>query len=116
MEWWNDGGIAEQSLSRMLSLAGFLTFFQYSTLPSFLFLWRHSQVARQRSAKPLFTSSNLVAASNDLPPRLHKDQARQNASYRHHVDQSGLLLHIPQREAVQKKYLTPLSRLDRRTH
>jgi hypothetical protein len=30
-----------------------------------IFFWarRHSQVVRQRSAKPLFTSSNLVAAS-----------------------------------------------------
>jgi hypothetical protein len=27
---------------------------------------RHSQVVRQRSAKPLFTSSNLVAASNEI--------------------------------------------------
>ena len=31
-----------------------------------IFFWRHSQVVRQRSAKPLFTSSNLVAASNEI--------------------------------------------------
>ena len=31
-----------------------------------IFFWRHSQVVRQRSAKPLFTSSNLVAASKDI--------------------------------------------------
>ena len=31
-----------------------------------IFFGRHSQVVRQRSAKPLFTSSNLVAASNDI--------------------------------------------------
>jgi hypothetical protein len=30
-----------------------------------VYFWRHSQVVRQRSAKPLFTSSNLVAASSD---------------------------------------------------
>ena len=29
-----------------------------------IFFGRHSQVVRQRPAKPLFTSSNLVAASN----------------------------------------------------
>ena len=26
------------------------------------YIWRHSQVVRQRSATPLFTSSNLVGA------------------------------------------------------
>jgi hypothetical protein len=31
-----------------------------------IFFGRHSQVVRQRSAKPLFTSSNLVAASNKM--------------------------------------------------
>ena len=28
--------------------------------------WRHSQVVRQRSAKPLYTGSNPVAASNKI--------------------------------------------------
>ncbi len=31
-----------------------------------IFFRRHSQVVRQRSAKPLFTSSNLVAASSEF--------------------------------------------------
>ena len=31
-----------------------------------IFLWRHSQVVRQRSAKPLFSGSNPDAASNEL--------------------------------------------------
>ncbi len=37
-----------------------------------IFFWRHSQVVRQRSAKPLFTSSNLVAASNDINETFEK--------------------------------------------
>ncbi len=37
-----------------------------------IFFWRHSQVVRQRSAKPLFTSSNLVAASIEIS-RARKD-------------------------------------------
>ena len=32
-------------------------------------LWRHSQVVRQRSAKPLFPSSNLGVASMKNPER-----------------------------------------------
>jgi hypothetical protein len=37
-----------------------------------IFFGRHSQVVRQRSAKPLFTSSNLVAASNDIKETFEK--------------------------------------------
>ena len=33
---------------------------------SVLYIWRHSQVVRQRSAKPLFPSSNLGVASKKL--------------------------------------------------
>jgi hypothetical protein len=38
-----------------------------------IFFWRHSQVVRQRSAKPLFTSSNLVAASTKNKETFEKD-------------------------------------------
>ena len=31
-----------------------------------IFIWRHSQVVRQRSAKPLYTGSNPVAASREI--------------------------------------------------
>ena len=37
--------------------------------PSAIIIWHHSQVVRQRSAKPLFSSSNLDGASSMSPPQ-----------------------------------------------
>ena len=57
-------------------------------------LWHHRQVVRQRSAKPLFTSSNLVGASKcrcgemadarDLKSRVRKRTCRFDPDHRHH--------------------------------
>ena len=53
--------------SNPATLANLLQFSDYRGLQIGLDVWRHSQVVRQRSAKPLLPSSNLGVASREKP-------------------------------------------------